>query len=137
MPMTLSTTTEVDPAAPVAIGGVTWNELLTSDVEAAVKFYSTVFGHGVQRADMGEMGEYVMLTAGGTPIAGVFQRPAEMPVSAWGVYFRVGDIEAAQAKIVELGGQILMPAMEVPGTGKVAAAMDSTGSHFNIHEPSA
>lgn len=137
-PMTWANPMDVDPFAPPPVGGVTWNELYTSDVDAAVEFYSKLNGYQVQRAPMEGFGDYVMLAVehdgAATPIAGVFQRPEGMPISAWGVYFRVADIDAAIAKIGELGGQVIMGPMEVPETGKIAAAFDSTGAAFNIHQ---
>ncbi|CAN5654125.1 VOC family protein [soil metagenome] len=134
MPMTMLQPMDIDLSAPAALGTVTWNELLTSDVDAAIAFYTALFDLEVLSAPMEGFGDYKMLTAAGTPIAGVFQRPEGMPVSAWGTYFRVADIDAALAKISELGGQVIMPPMDVPDTGKVAAAMDSTGAIFNVHQ---
>ncbi|MGH2549277.1 MAG: VOC family protein [Thermomicrobiales bacterium] len=135
MPMTILQPFDIDLTAPVALGTVTWNELYTSDVDAAVKFYTTLFDLDVMATPMMPGFEnYTMLTAGGAPVAGVFPRPEGMPVSAWGTYFRVADIDAAIVKIGELGGQVLMPPMEVPETGKIAAAMDTTGAIFNVHQ---
>jgi predicted enzyme related to lactoylglutathione lyase len=137
-PMTWSNPMDVDPFATPPVGGVTWNELYTSDVDAAVEFYTKLNGYKVQRAPMEGFGDYVMLAVEHdgeeTAIAGVFQRPEGMPVSAWGIYFRVADIDAAMAKIGELGGQVIMGPMEVPGTGKIASAFDPTGAAFSIHQ---
>jgi predicted enzyme related to lactoylglutathione lyase len=138
-PMNWATPMDVDPFAPAPVGGVTWNELYTSDVDAAVDFYSKLNGYAVHRQKIeGAASDYVMLEVEHdgtkTPVAGVFQRPQGMPVSAWGIYFRVADVDAAVKKIGELGGRVMMPAMDVPDVGRIAAAMDPTGAMFNVHQ---
>jgi predicted enzyme related to lactoylglutathione lyase len=121
----------------VKAGGVTWNELLTSDVEGSLKFYADLFGYGIEKQEMSGM-SYSMLSvdrAGTpTPIAGVFAKPEQMKVSAWMIYFKVDDIDAARKKIEELGGKNIGPVMEVPEVGRMSTAMDSTGGYFSIHE---
>ena len=137
-PMHWDNPMDIDPFATPPVGGVTWNELYTSDVDAAVDFYTKLNGYKVHRSTMEGFGDYVMLAVehDGTEkdIAGVAPRPEGMPMSAWGIYFRVADIDAAIARIGELGGKVIMGPMEIPGTGKIAAAFDPTGAAFNIHQ---
>lgn len=122
----------------VADGGVTWNELLTTDVEGSLAFYADLFGYSVKTSEMGPGMTYSMLTIeqDGQPVhvAGVFQRPEQMRASAWMTYFKVANIEAAREKIEELGGKNVGPVLEVPGTGRMSTAVDSTGGYFSIHE---
>jgi hypothetical protein len=134
MPMTVLEPSQVDLTKTEAVGAPSWNELYTSDVDAAVAFYTKLFGHGVQVAPMEGMPPYTMLTVNDIPVAGIFPKPQEMPMSAWGVYFRVADADAAAAKIVELGGQVIMPPMDVPMAGRIASAIDSTGAYFSIRQ---
>jgi len=84
---------------------------------------------------MEEYGDYQMLAVNGDPIAGMFLKPDEMPVSAWGIYFRVANADAAAAKIAELGGTILGEPMDVPFTGRMVTALDSTGAYFSVLQP--
>jgi predicted enzyme related to lactoylglutathione lyase len=122
----------------VADGGVTWNELLTTDVDGSLAFYADLFGYGIDKQEMGPGMAYSMLTIeqGGQQVhvAGVFPRPEQMRVSAWMIYFKVANIEAARQKIEELGGKNVGPVLEVPGTGRMSTAVDSTGGYFSIHE---
>lgn len=119
-------------------GGVTWNELLTTDVNGALTFYADLFGYGIDRQEMGGGMTYSMLsiTQDGAPVyvAGVFPRPEQMRVSAWMIYFKVEDIEAARAKIEALGGKNVGEIIDVPDVGRMATAVDSTGGYFSIHE---
>ena len=120
--------------APAELGEFSWRELATTDWEAAWAFYSELFGWQVaSRMDMGEMGVYHMFHHGAHPLGGMFNRPPEMPVSAWLSYIRVPDAHAAAAKVTELGGTVLNGPMEVPGGDYVAQCMDPQGAAFAVH----
>jgi predicted enzyme related to lactoylglutathione lyase len=131
------------PAAPdhpesgvVPLGCPIWNELVTSDPEAATAFYTTLFGWGVERMPMQHGGTYTLLGRGGGPHAGgIFQKPELVPVSSWLVYFHVADAEATVAKADELGGSAVSPVIPVPHVGNVAWLQDPTGAVFAILEP--
>jgi len=58
--------------------------------------------------------------------------PAEVP-SHWAVYFSVADVDAALAKVVELGGSIVRPAEDTP-FGRIADVTDPTGAMFKLHQ---
>jgi predicted enzyme related to lactoylglutathione lyase len=104
---------------PPAMGEFSWHELATNDWEAAWGFYATLFDWQLDHdMDMGPMG---------------INRPPEMPVCAWMPYARVADVDAACAKVTELGGQVLSGPMEVPGGDMVAQCMDPQGAAFAIH----
>ena len=67
------------------------------------------------------------------PLGGMFNKPAEMPMSAWLFYIRVPDVNAAVEKIEELGGTVLNGPMEVPGGDWVAQCADPQGAAFAVH----
>lgn len=126
----------MNEAVPMeAEGKVLWNELMTTDVDGAVAFYTGLFGWGTQVTDVGT-GPYTMGTLNGVPIVGIFEKPADVPVSSWAPYFHVADIDGALAKAGELGGQVMMPVMEVPTVGKLAWIADPTGAATAIMQPS-
>jgi uncharacterized protein len=54
----------------------------------------------------------------------------------WATYFGVEDTDATLAKVVELGGLILMPAEDTP-YGRLAVAGDVTGARFSLVAPNA
>src|SRR5882724_7786050 len=57
-------------------GNFVWYELMTSDVNGAIKFYKDVVGWGTQSFEGGET-PYSMWTVGQTPIGGVLPLPDE------------------------------------------------------------
>lgn len=116
-------------------GRVAWHELITSDMEAGFSFYQAMFGWQKGEAiDTGGMGTYQLFSvAGGEPVGGMMNLPPDMPASAWMYYFAVADLDAALAKVTELGGKSLCPPMEVPGGIRVAPCMDPQGAVFALH----
>ena len=61
-----------DPDLPVP-GRICWNELLTNDDEAAVRFYGTLFGWRGEPKDIGEMGTYHVQALRGKEDAGIMK----------------------------------------------------------------
>ena len=117
-------------------GHIGWKELATSDWEAAFAFYNTLFGWEKGFAmDMGAMGTYQVFSLNGQDLGGMMNRPAEMPVSAWGYYISVADIDAAAEKTKGGGGSLLSEPQEVPGGIYVARCRDPQGAFFAIVGP--
>lgn len=114
-----------------------WNELMTSDVSAAIAFYGEVLGWTSETAPM-DGGDYTLFhRAGGdeSGIAGSMALPMEGMPSAWGVYFAVDDCEATVAQAAELGAQVVMPATQMDGVGTFAAMADPQGAFFSVMQP--
>lgn len=117
------------------VGHCAWNELATSDPAGAIAFYGKLFGWTKDgEMDMGPMGKYEFLKSD-APIGAVMPRMPEMPVSAWGFYFRVPDIDAAVAAVKANGGMILVEPMEIPGGEYSLNAMDPQGAAFGLVGP--
>lgn len=68
------------------------------------------------------------------PAGGMFDRPAEMPVSAWLYYVAVPDLDAAVAAVRAHGGQVCNGPMDVPGGGRIAQCSDPQGAMFALHQ---
>jgi len=128
--------TEGRPEGPAEIGEASWHELMTTDSEAAMKFYTEVFGwQPSETMDMGEMGKYRMFNRPHGMIGGMMNKPpqlANVPPN-WQIYFLVPDIDAAVERITANGGKVLNGPMEVPGGDRVLNAMDPQGAAFSLH----
>jgi predicted enzyme related to lactoylglutathione lyase len=114
-------------------GTLTWNELMTNDTAGAKAFYNTVFGWGEVTHGEGAAA-YTEFQVGGRSIAGMMEKPAELPAQMppfWGVYFAVADTDATAAKVTELGGSIMMPPRDIE-PGRFAVAIDPTGAAFSV-----
>ena len=111
-----------------------WNELQTHDVEAAKAFYGAVFGW----TNQADENDYVVFSADERIQAGMMAIQKEwgdVPPN-WSVYFYVADVEAAAAKVHELGGTVLKPPMSVGEMGKMAVVQDPQGGIFTVMESS-
>ena len=123
---------------PPQIGQFSWQELPTTDADAAWAFYAGVFGwEEGDRMDMGEAGPYQMFHRGGLPLGGIFNGPPEMPAVGWLLYVRVPDVHKAVETVRELGGTVLNGPMEVPGGDHIAQCMDPQGVAFAVHHTAA
>jgi uncharacterized protein len=127
---------EQRPEAAPEMGDASWHELMTTDVDAAMKFYEKLFGWQPSEAmDMGEMGKYQMFNRPHGMIGGIMKKPPEMAnaPSSWQIYFRVADVHAAAERVKANGGQILNGPMEVPGGDWIVNATDPQGAAFGLH----
>jgi predicted enzyme related to lactoylglutathione lyase len=124
-------TEEKDPEP----GDVSWNELVTTDHEAALDFYSDLYGWEKQDAmDMGEHGVYQMYGMPGKMLGGMYNKTEDMPFPPhWLFYVKVDDVDAAKEKIEQRGGKILSGPEDVPGGGRIVVAQDPQGAPFALH----
>lgn len=132
-PATSGATTD----APAPVGGVSWVELMTIDAAAALRFYGAVFGWvPTESMDMGGGVTYHMFgrradhSAGG--VMAFTPEMAGMPPN-WGLYFRVADLEAAVARAITRGAQVLNGPMDVPGDSRIVNLLDPQGAAFSLH----
>jgi predicted enzyme related to lactoylglutathione lyase len=122
------------PTYPTPLGGFSWHELATTDWQAALDFYRTVFGWKQSQAmDMGPMGVYLIFELNGTMLGGMFNKPPEIPVPNWLPYVRVEDAHAAAAAATAAGGRVLVGPSEVPGGDWIVQVLDPQGAAFAVH----
>ena len=118
-------------------GTPSWFELHTRDYQVAVGFYRTVFGWDTHVVSDTPEFRYTTLKHGESWLAGIMDASGFLPDGVpahWSVYFGVEDTDAALAKIVDLGGSILMAAQDTP-YGRLATAADPTGAQFKLVAP--
>ncbi len=116
-----------------APGHVGWNELHTSDWEAALSFYGTQFGwRKAEALDMGGMGTYLLFApSDGNAVGGMMKSP-NFPRPMWLYYFNVSDIDAAKGRVTDNGGEVLFGPSEVPGGAWIVQAKDPQGVMFAL-----
>ncbi len=78
--------------------------------------------------------EYTMFKLGDVPIGGMMQITSQMgPMPPhWAVYFTVDDAEESAKKAEELGGNVFMPIVDIPGVGRMAGVQSPQGVMFYI-----
>jgi len=109
-------------------GALSWNELMTTDVDAAQQFYGALFGWQTEDYPGGE--GYVMVKVGGEMVGGMMAAPPEcvgMP-PAWSVYVTVDDVDATARQVEALGGKLLRPPEDIPEIGRFCVLQDPQGA---------
>jgi uncharacterized protein len=117
-------------------GDWVWFDLMSKDVEASKRFYTTVLGWGVEAWPMGDQ-TYTMFkgddnkTLGGVmPLTGDMAHAPPM----WVGYVSVADCDASAAKATQLGAKVLFPPTDIPSVGRFATVQDPQGAVFNLFQ---
>ena len=112
-----------------------WYELLTADPDASKRFYDEVIGWTIEAEPSGDM-DYRMIDTPNRQVGGVMRLTGEMKAGgarpSWLFYIGVDDVDATVAKITSAGGDVLMPARDVPGVGRMALVADPQGVPFYV-----
>jgi predicted enzyme related to lactoylglutathione lyase len=113
-------------------GSFSWAELMTSDINAAKKFYPAVLGVKTRDVSMGEGPAYTLLEVEGRPVAGAMpEEPSGSASSYWSVYFAVDDCDAVYAKALDQGARSTVEPQDSPA-GRFAILTDPQGGSFAI-----
>ena len=107
-------------------GVPSWVDMGATDYNAALGFYSELFGW--QSQDMGEeVGHYHMVTKGGQLVGGI--GPAQDPgPPRWTMYINVDDADSIAKAVEANGGRVLAAPMDVMTAGRMTVFADATGA---------
>jgi predicted enzyme related to lactoylglutathione lyase len=115
-------------------------EIPADDVERARKFYSTLFGWKIEKAEVkkdGDSMDYWMIPTSGVSNdkslgGGIMKRqdPQQPNLN----YIGVDSIDEYSRKIGELGGKVVMPKTEISDYGYFAVCMDTENNAFALWE---
>lgn len=120
------------PDSDLAIGEWMWNELWTTDVDAAITFYKTLAGFKHETIDL-PMGEtYRQLKLADRIRAGVVPIPWKDVKPNWLPYVAVSDISATLAHAKALGGKVLLEPDDTIRGDSVAVIADPSGAALAI-----
>lgn len=110
-------------------GVFSWNELMTTDMPAAKKFYRAALGWELQ--DLNNPGmDYTIAKNGNREVAGIMAMPGDSPGMApsWGSYVTVDDVDARVARVESLGGKLCVAPRDIPNVGRFAVIADPQGA---------
>jgi uncharacterized protein len=113
-------------------GLMSWNELHTTDLADAERFYTGLFDWEVQAIDM-PGGEYHVIGVDGHGNGALTDALQEGSPPHWIVYFGTDDLDASMAKISELGGTVVMPSMDIGEGNRIGVARDAQGGWFALY----
>jgi predicted enzyme related to lactoylglutathione lyase len=118
-------------------------EIHAGDPERAIAFYRALFGWEFTRWNS-EIEYWVVKTGEGQPgiDGGLVRRRGEIDGTAVIAYVctvDVASVEESAKRAVELGGEVVVPKMPIPGVGWLVYAKDTEGNIFGCmqSDPSA
>jgi predicted enzyme related to lactoylglutathione lyase len=118
---------------PTAQGVFVWDELITTDIDAAKPFYRELFGWEAHDVD-GITGAYTLFRSGEVDRAGGMQRRQDMTdvPPHWLSYVATDDVDATLARADSLGAHTAFGPVDVPDQGRIAVLIDPTGAPFAL-----
>jgi predicted enzyme related to lactoylglutathione lyase len=107
-----------------------WYELLTTDVDSAKAFYSSIIPWSTQFVGTPQM-PYSTFNVDGRGVAGIMNLPPQAgPKPAWSGYIHLLDVDAAAQRVADAGGSIHRPPTDVPGMLRFSVVVDPQGAPF-------
>ncbi|MGB2711662.1 MAG: VOC family protein [Conexibacter sp.] len=115
-----------------APGALCWNELASPDLDASAAFYGELFGWVAEPFEDSPE-PYLVIKNGERGNGGI--RPLSPPgvPPHWLVYFAVADLDAAQAKVEELGGAVHAGPIDI-AMARISIVADSQGAAFALYD---
>lgn len=133
-PLVLLDSEKGDPPQTEAhIGDWLWNELWTTDVDAALDFYQDLGSYAAEKASAEEDKDYWLLLDDDEQYqGGITITPFEDLPSQWVPVVRVSDTLDTAAKVAALGGTVIINPDHPLTNGSVALIRDPTGGIFMV-----
>jgi predicted enzyme related to lactoylglutathione lyase len=129
--LALLQTTDGDPVdRQPDYGDFLWDELWTTDPEAASSFYRQVASYDDARSPVQGDPEssYRVLESDGQPRIGMMAHPFDTARPVWVSYIRVEDPAAITARVIALGGEIFVDAQSRSIGGEAALIAGPSGA---------
>jgi uncharacterized protein len=124
------------PDVLAAPGEWIWTSLITTDPDTDAAFYQKLFSYEVFELPATKGAQHLLLASVNYARASVNTLPANRPnaLPYWLNFIRVEDAVKMTAKVVALGGRVLVePHIDRQG-GKVAVVADPSGAPFGLLE---
>ncbi|MBN2896843.1 MAG: VOC family protein [Campylobacterales bacterium] len=114
-----------------------WAELATTDTAIAGTFYCELLGWQMHALPTdGEM-SYILFTKEETPVCAMYEIDEESAAETppyWQSFIAVEEIDAVCARVIELGGEVVMDPFEIGEEGKMALVEDPEGAFVALWE---
>jgi len=123
---------------PGTHGKFYWNELMTRDVAGAKKFYADAMDWSYDAMPMPGGTTYWLAKMGDEPVGGIFDISGpdyDGVPEGWMPYIAVDDVDARVKKAVAAGAQVMKPAFDVPGVGRIVILKEPGGAGIGWMTP--
>lgn len=114
-------------------GTFCWNELASTNAEAAKQFYAELFGWKLKDGDV-EGFKYSEIVVGNRAVGGMYQMGPEYgdAPSHWMPYVAVEDVEETVKRVEALGGKVCVPPTDIPNVGRFSVINDPSGATLSV-----
>jgi uncharacterized protein len=114
-------------------GLFSWNELMTTDVETAKKFYGELLGWKTEDMPLKDMA-YSVVKVKDYDIGGIMGMPPGVAGIAprWLPYVTVDAVDQTVQQAEKLGAQVIIPPTAIPEVGRFAVLKDPLGAEFAV-----
>ena len=114
-------------------GAFSWCELMTTDLEAAKKFYGELLGWKIEDHETENMA-YSVIKNGGKAMGGMMELPSEAGGAPphWGPYITVKDVDAVAEKALQMGATAIVSPRDIPGIGRFFMFRDPQGAMIAV-----
>ncbi len=115
---------------------VNWFEIPVTDFERAKKFYGSLFNIELQELPMPNMklAAFPMIQGGENSTGAIVQAEHYEPSTKGSlVYFTCEDVENQLKKVVDLGGELILPKTSIGEHGFIGHFIDSEGNKVALH----
>lgn len=113
------------------VGAMVLNQLNAHDPPALIPFYRSLFGWEIDRVT-DDPAPYWGITNRGHLNGGMMGLQPPAPCN-WLVYFTSEDVDGSDALIVDRGGAVVVPPLEI-ATGRILVARDPQHAFFALYE---
>jgi predicted enzyme related to lactoylglutathione lyase len=118
----------MNPHSSSTHGRFVWHELMTTDVERSVDFYSRLLGWRVEVTRKTGT-PYRLIHCGRTALGGITETGAS---PRWLGHVSVADVDRSASQCLELGGATHVAPTDVPSVGRFAVLSDPLGATFAV-----
>jgi predicted enzyme related to lactoylglutathione lyase len=109
------------------LGQWLWSEFITTDAPSAITFYEKLMNYHVEKQELTEGREYLVLKYKHKYRAGIVQAKRQEIKPTWLPYIRVEEPIPVVKRAKELGGKVLLEPTQEIRKGSVAVIEDPTG----------
>ena len=113
------------------LGCLCMNELATTDIPGARRFYEGLFGWTTDLVDTGPDGPEIVEVKNGATLNANISAAEGGASPHWRPYFTVESTESAVARVEELDGRLIFGPFPIPD-GSIAIAVDPQGALFAL-----
>lgn len=116
-------------------GRFVWRELMTSDLEAAKRYYSELFGWATKVFET-RGHPYVIVEANGKGVGGMMPLMQQRVPPNWTSYLSIADVDAGAERAKSAGGNVVHAPSDIPNVGRFATVVDPTGAAVTLFKSS-